>query len=128
MTYIDTSQTVIVAQIGQIYQRRIEAGQPVELAFKTRAGTIYEGVVDVILQVSGQGQELTAGTVPLPGQVEALPFYVSIILKDEAAAQEMPAGTVGTAAIYTKTATATHIIRKVMIRIESYMNYIVPTM
>ena len=128
MTYIDTSQTVIVAQIGQIYQRNIEAGQPVELAFKTRAGTIYEGVVDVILQVSGQGQELTAGTVPLPGQVEALPFYVSIILKDEAAAQAMPAGTVGTAAIYTETATMTHIIRKVMIRMESYMNYIVPTM
>lgn len=128
MTYIDTSQEVIVAQIGQIYQRHIKAGQSVELAFKTQAGKIYEGVVDRVLQVSGQGQEETTGTVPLPRQVEALPFYVGIKLKDEAAGLEMPAGTVGTAAIYTETATATHIIRKVMIRMESFLNYIVPTM
>ena len=100
----------------------------INATFKTRAGKIYEGVVDVILQVSGQGQEQTTGTVPLPAQIEALPFYVGIELKDEAALQEMPAGTVGTAAIYTKTATATHIIRKVMIRMESFLNYIVPTM
>jgi len=128
MTYIDTSQTLVLAQVGQIYLRNIEPGQPVELAFKTHAGKIYEGVVDRVLQVSGQGQEQAGGTVPLPQQIQALPFYVGIILKDEEAARALPAGTVGTAAIYTETATATHIIRKVMIRMESFLNYIVPTM
>jgi len=38
----------------------------------------------------------------------------------------LPAGTVGTAAIYTKSAGMTHIIRKVMIRMQSLMNYLIP--
>jgi len=41
-------------------------------------------------------------------------------------AEDLPAGTAGTAAIYTKSAGMTHIIRKVMIRMESYMNFIIP--
>jgi multidrug resistance efflux pump len=129
MTFIDRSRRrPIAAQIGQIYHRHIKSGQLVELAFKTRAGKIFKGVVDDVVQVSGQGQIQTSGTVPLPEEVQPLPFYVTIKLDDGAAASDMPAGTVGTAAIYTETATMTHIIRKVMIRMESYMNYFVLTM
>lgn len=57
-----------------------------------------------------------------------LPLYVVIKMDDEATANDMPAGTVGSAAIYTESATMTHIIRKVMIRMDSLMNYLVPTM
>ena len=47
-------------------------------------------------------------------------------LDDDDAAVNLPAGTAGTAAIYTQSAGMTHIIRKVMIRMDSLLNYVVP--
>ena len=38
----------------------------------------------------------------------------------------VPGGAIGTAAIYTETARITQIIRKVMVRMEAWMNYIIP--
>ena len=52
--------------------------------------------------------------------------HVSGRLDDNDAAVNLPAGTAGTAAIYTQSAGMTHIIRKVMIRMDSLLNYVVP--
>ncbi len=38
----------------------------------------------------------------------------------------IPGGAIGTAAIYTESVAATHIIRKVMVRMETWMNYLKP--
>ena len=38
----------------------------------------------------------------------------------------VPGGAIGTAAIYTESVTATHIIRKVMVRMETWLNYLKP--
>lgn len=124
MTFIETSRNLVGAQIDQIYIRHVEAGQPVEIAFKTRPGKIYTGKVEAILQVTSEGQAVISGTVPAAKNVVAEPFFVRVDLDDDAA--DLPAGTVGTAAIYTQSAGMTHIIRKVMIRIKSLMNYVVP--
>jgi len=37
---------------------------------------------------------------------------------------ELPGGAVGTAAIYTESVAGTHVIRKLMMRMEAWMNYI----
>ena len=39
---------------------------------------------------------------------------------------QLPGGAVGTAAIYTDSVKATHIIRRVMMRLQAWMNYINP--
>ena len=57
--------------------------------------------------MSGQGQAQTTGTELLPRQVEALPFYMRITMDDDVTASEMPAGTVGSVANNTETATMT---------------------
>ncbi len=126
MTFIESSRNVFGAQIHQIYIRHVKIGQPVEVAFKTRSGTIYTGKVEAIFQVTSEGQAVISGTVPAAQQVVAEPFFVRIDLDGDDAAVDLPAGTVGTAAIYTQSAGMTHIIRKVMIRMESLLNYVVP--
>ena len=126
MTFIETSRNVVAAQINQIYIRHVKIGQPVEIAFKARPGKIYNGKVEAILQVTSEGQAVISGTVPPAQQVVAEPFFVRIGLDDNDAAVNLPAGTAGTAAIYTKSAGMTHIIRKVMIRMDSLLNYVVP--
>jgi RND family efflux transporter MFP subunit len=126
MTFVDTSHSIVSVQISQIYQRHLKVGQPVELAFKARPGKIYNGKVQAILQVTSQSQALIGGTVPQAQQVQAEPFFIRVQLDNEEAGKALPAGTVGTAAIYTTSAAMTHIIRKVMIRMESYLNFINP--
>lgn len=126
MSFVETSRNLIVVQIAQIYHRHLKLGQSAELAVKTLPGRVLAGKVDGLVQVTSQGQTVIGGIVPPPQQVQAEPFFVRIKLEDGKAATALPAGTVGTATIYTDSVSATHIIRKVMIRMEAYLNYIVP--
>jgi RND family efflux transporter MFP subunit len=127
MTFIETSRNVVTAQIDQIYIRHIKAGQPVEIAFKTRPGRIFSGEVRAVIQVTAGGQGVITGRIPTATRdLVAEPFFMRIELDDDDAAAELPAGTVGTVAIYTESAPMTHIIRRVMVRIESLLNYLIP--
>lgn len=126
MTFIETSRNLVGAQIDQIYIRHVKIGQPVEISFKARPGEIFNGKVEAIIQVTSEGQAVISGTVPQAQKFIAEPFFVRIGLDDDDAAVNLPAGTAGTAAIYTQSAGMTHIIRKVMIRMDSLLNYVVP--
>jgi hypothetical protein len=62
----------------------------------------------------------------MPKELQAAPFMVRVKLDDEAFASSLPAGSVGTAAIYTDHVKATHFIRKVLLRQIAILNYINP--
>jgi RND family efflux transporter MFP subunit len=126
MTFIDTSRIVLGLQIQQIYKRHLKIGQPVEIAFKTHPGKIYTGKIQAIIPVTNESQLLTSGTVLQAQQIQAEPFWVRVDLDDKEAEKSLPAGAAGTAAVYTSSASMTHLIRKVMIRMESYLNFINP--
>lgn len=128
MTFIDTSRKVVGAQIHQIYLRYLEKGQPVEIAFKSIPGRVFGGKVDTVLKVSSQGQAVIGGLVPTAQHVQAEPFFVRIKLEDDPQLTQLQPGMVGTTAIYTESAAGTHIIRKVMIRMEAILNYVIPTL
>ncbi len=124
MAFVDTTEKGVVAEVHQIYRRYIEVGQPVEIAFKTHPGTIVTGTVERLLNITSQGQAVLSGNVATAGQTRADPFLIRIRLDDPEVASTLPAGAVGTFAIYTSSVTPTHVIRKVMIRMSSIVNYI----
>ncbi len=126
MTFVDTSSKIVVVLIQQIYERHLKRGQDVELAFKTRPGRIYTGKVKAVIRVTHESQGVTGGVLPAAEPIQPEPFFVTIQLDDPEAAKELLAGSAGTAAIYTKSAAMTHIIRKVMIRMGSYVNFVNP--
>jgi multidrug resistance efflux pump len=126
MTFIDTSKIVLAVQIPQIYKRHLKVGQPAEIALKTRPGIIYRGKIQAIILATSGSQLLTSGTIPPAQQIQAEPFWVRIDLDDDEVKKSLAAGAAGTAAIYTSSASMTHTIRKVMIRMESYLNFINP--
>ena len=56
-----------------------------------------------------------------------MPYGVILAFDDERIdASKLPGGAVGKAAIYTNHAKATQLIRRVELRMKSWMNYIVP--
>lgn len=125
MAFIETDETLAGVQINQIFARYIAPGQPVELAFKFLPGKIYTGHVVALLQATPPGQLQVSGRAASP-VIQAAPFAVRIEIDDPTLAAQLPAGTVGEAAIYTETVKATHIIRRVMIRMTTYLDYVLP--
>lgn len=126
MAFIDTSETMLAAEIAQIYARYIEPGQRVEATFKFLPGRIYSGHVEAILQAVSSGQVQPSGLAVTPKQVEAAPFVVRIKLDDADVMKRLPAGSSGEVAIFTDHVKASHVIRRVMLRMTAILNYINP--
>jgi hypothetical protein len=81
------------------------------------------------VRINAAAQMQPSGILPLaPSPADpAMPFAVVLELDDEGLdLSTIPGGAVGTAAIYTDSVAATHIIRRVMVRMEAWMNYLKP--
>lgn len=128
MVFVDTSEKLVTTEIHQIYLRHLEPGQPVELAFKSQPGTILTGTVERVLNVSSQGQATMSGSVYRSGGIVSEPFTVTLTLDDPEVLNSLAPGVAGTSAIYTNSVTSTHVIRKVMIRMTSIVNYLNPAL
>jgi multidrug resistance efflux pump len=126
MAFIDTSETIIGVEIAQIAARYVEPDQPVELTFKFAPGKIFTGKVESILQAIATGQTQASGLAVMPKEIEAAPFVVRVRLEDAEFARRLPAGSTGTAAIFTEHIRAAHVIRKVLLRQIAILNYINP--
>jgi multidrug resistance efflux pump len=132
MAYVVTSRRMVVG-INQIYLRHIRPGQPVEITLKLLPGKILTATVLEIAFMTPQGQLAPSGQIPLAptGQDPPAPFGV-IVVPDEASlklVEELgpaPGGAMGTAAIYTESAKFSQVIRKVILRLEMWMNFVVP--
>jgi RND family efflux transporter MFP subunit len=126
MAFIDTSETLVGVEVSQNDARYIVPGQPVELTFKLWPGTIHTGKVETVFQAISTGQTQTSGVAVAPKAIEAAPFVVRVKLDDQEFSKQLPAGSTGTAAIFTDHVKATHIIRKVLLRQIAIINYINP--
>lgn len=126
MAFIDTSETVLGVEIAQINARHIAPGQEVELTFKFLPGRVYTGQVQAVLQATAAGQVEVSGSAATPKDIQAAPFVVRVTLDDQSIAGTLPAGSTGSAAIYTDHVKPTHIIRRVMLRQVAIMNYVLP--
>jgi RND family efflux transporter MFP subunit len=126
MAFIDTSDTLFVAEIAQIYARYIETGQAAELTFKAVPGRVYSGRVETVLQAISTGQAPATGLAAAPTQIEAAPFVVRLRLDDKDVPPRLPAGSTAVVAIFTDRATAAHVIRKVLLRQTAILNYVNP--
>ncbi|HEY4166969.1 MAG TPA: efflux RND transporter periplasmic adaptor subunit, partial [Reyranella sp.] len=101
MAFIDTSETIIGIEVNQIDSRFVAPGQPVEVTFKFLPGRIYSGKVVSLLQAVSTGQAQTSGSAVTPPALRPAPFAVRVRLDDDQLAASLPAGSVGSAAIFT---------------------------
>ena len=128
MAFVDTAESGPVAQIHQIYLRHIKPGQKVEIAMKTRPGKLIFGTVDRVIPAVSGGQAQVSGSIAAAMQISPEPFLVRINTDEPEDVLLMEPGSVGTVAIYTESVGATHVIRKVMIRMTAILNYLNPAL
>jgi multidrug resistance efflux pump len=124
-----TVQTQVFAvMIPQSRIRFVAAGQEAEVVLKSAPGRTLRARVYEIVPSTSMGQIHPSGMLPVldPNAIPE-PFGVRLVLEPgELERLDMlpRGGMLGTAAIYTERAGATHLIRKVMLRMEAWMNYV----
>ena len=83
-------------EIPQDHSRFAAIGQPVEVTFNSHPSELYTGHVEAVLQ--------------------AAPFLVRIKLDDQDVGEQLPAGPMGVAAVFTERANASQVTRRVVLR------------
>jgi multidrug resistance efflux pump len=125
MTFVD-NEYQIFALFGQNELHAVEPGNEAEITLDTYPGRIIKARVDSILWAQSQGQIDASGNlprtsfIPPPGR-----FPVKLLVEDKDKDLFLAAGATGAAAIYTEHVTMIHIIRKVLLRVESYLDYVI---
>ncbi|GAB9246461.1 HlyD family secretion protein [Bradyrhizobium diazoefficiens] len=126
MAFIDTSATQVAVEIDQINARYVAPGDAVEIAFKYVPGRVLSGKVESVLQAVATGQTQVSGAAVAPKGIETVPFVVRVALDDAELAKVLPAGATGTAAIFTDHVKVSHVIRRVLLRQISIIDYVNP--
>jgi multidrug resistance efflux pump len=127
MSFVEDGYQVI-ALYYQNELRAVEPGNEAEIALLTYPGRIIKAKVNSIVWAQGQGQVAQSGLLPQTGVVSPFPnrFPVKLDVVGEDRDLFLAAGAAGDAAIYTNHGAAIHIMRKVIIRVGSITNFIIP--
>jgi multidrug resistance efflux pump len=122
MTFIEKEQWVI-ALYGQNEVREVGPGQEAEITMRMYPGRIIKCKVDSVVWATAGGQVPIGGNLPNvppmpPGQlaVRLYPVDKEIFLA---------AGARGQGAIYTEYATIVHVIRRVFLRVQSKLDWLI---
>jgi multidrug resistance efflux pump len=126
MTLVE-AEGQVVAMFNQNELHQVAPGNEAEFALNTLPGRIIKGKVDSVIWAQGLGQLPASGTIPMTGMMAMPPgrYGVKFDIADRDKAIFLAAGAAGAAAIYTDHLHAVHILRKVILRVGSYLNYLI---
>ena len=126
MTLVEADGQV-VALFHQNELHEVKAGDEAEFTLDTLPGKIIKAKVDSIVWAQGQGQMPVTGSLPMTGLAAQPPGRYAVKFNIEPRDRELflAAGAAGHAAIYTERVEEIHILRKVILRVGSYVNYLV---
>ena len=126
MTFVDT-QYQIFALFNQNELHQVAPGNEAEITLITYPGRVIKAHVDSVIWAQAQGQLEASGDlartifIPPPGR-----FPVKLVVGDHDKDLFVAAGARGAAAIYTDRLSMIHLIRKVILRVSSKLDYVIP--
>jgi len=126
MTFVE-DEFQVIALYHQNELHEVMPGDEAEIALPTYPGRIIKASVDSIVWAQGQGQIPMSQTIPQTGAVPLPPGRFAVRLNIAERDQELflAAGAVGQGAIYTQHGRHIQILRRVILRVGSYLNYLI---
>jgi multidrug resistance efflux pump len=126
LTFVE-EEFMLVAFFHQNELHQVKPGDEAEIFLRTLPGEIIKAKVDSIVWAQGQGTLTTGLTVPQTGlaPVHGDRFPVKFTVDPKHREFFLAAGAQGDAAIYTQHLGAIHILRKVLMRVSTKMNYLI---
>jgi len=125
MVFLHTDKQYFVVTYAQNVLQGIKPGLEVEVAFNAVPGRVFTGIVDRVLPVLGEGQISPSGRLlqfATTNRAGRAPILISVT--DDLSAYNIPIGAQAQVAVYTENFTIFAIIRRVILRIASWENYI----
>jgi multidrug resistance efflux pump len=125
MTFVD-NEYQIFALFNQNELHQVERGDEAEITLDTYPGRVIKAHVDSIIWAQAQGQVEASGDLPRttfvapPGR-----FPVKLVVADHDKDLFLAAGARGATAIYTEHIKPVHLVRKVLLRVSSYFDYLI---
>lgn len=125
MTFVNDKDRFLLAGFQQNPLQNIRPDFDAEVIFIAAPGKVFNASVVGISEIMGQGQLLPDGKllqldgVSRPGRV-----LVRIDIKDDLSGYQLPSGAKAYVAVYSETWKPIAIIRKVLLRIMSWENYL----
>ena len=125
MTFVHTEDKLYTAAFRQNSLQRLEPGFEAEFMFRALPGKVFKGQVVDVLPAIGESQFQARGS--LLG-TEALRtsgrVLVTLKITDDLEEYHLPMGTAVEVAVYSDSFTHVSIMRKVLIRMKSWQNYL----
>ena len=125
MTFVHTEDKLYTAAFRQNSLQRLEPGFEAEFMFRALPGKVFKGQVVDVLPAIGESQFQARGS--LLG-TEALRtsgrVFVTLKITDDLEEYHLPMGTAVEVAVYSDSFTHVSIMRKVLIRMKSWQNYL----
>jgi len=125
MNFVEDEQWIL-AIYHQNEVRKIKPGQEAEIAFEMYPGRIVKAKVDSIMWATAQGQ-LPIGTLNSGGVAPIPPQSLAVRLLPDGKDKDifLAAGAHGAGAVYTDSGHMIHILRKIIVRIGSKVNWLI---
>jgi multidrug resistance efflux pump len=126
MTFVNSERKVFAASFDQMGLQRVAEGDEAEISFAGVPGRVFAGRVLKVLQFMAEGQLEPSGELVTP----KAPFgsgrvIATIDITDDISAFALPGGATAEVAIYTKHWPQLAIIRKILLRMRAWENYLV---
>ena len=130
MVFVSAENHYLVGWFRQNSLLRLKAGYEAEVAFDSIPGTVFTGEVAQVLPALAEGQVQASGNLinpamaPRPGRVPVLinitdPRYAEVT-------EQIPGGAYAQAAVYSDHFHHVAIMRKILLRMAAWMNYLFP--
>jgi multidrug resistance efflux pump len=127
MSFVEDEQWII-ATFAQNEVRDVEPGNEAEIAVRTHPGRVIKCKVDSVIWATAQGQLPMGGSLPGGASTYGIPegrLAVRLELDGKDKGLFLAAGARGQAAIYTEHGKMIHILRKVIIRVGSKLDWLI---
>ena len=125
MVFVHKDDQELAAGFQQNALQRVRAGDEAEIAFDALPGQILKGQVKYVLDAIATGQLQATGALQDMGADVPGGRAVAIIdIKDDTSSYNLPGGSAAQVALYTPYAHHFAIIRRILLRMRSWENYV----
>jgi multidrug resistance efflux pump len=125
MVFVNSDDQALAAGFQQNSLQRVRAGDEAEVAFDAIPGRVFKAKVRNVLDAIASGQLQATGTLQDLGSVDPGGRAVAIIdVTDDTSSYNIPGGSAAQVAVYTPYAHHVALIRKILLRMRSWENYV----
>jgi multidrug efflux pump subunit AcrA (membrane-fusion protein) len=127
MVFVNTDKgdQELSAAFQQNSLQRVKAGDEAEIAFDAVPGRVFKAKVRLVLDAIAAGQmQATGALVDFGARTEGGRALAIIDIEDDVSGYQIPLGAAGQVAIYTEHWHHVSLLRKILLRMRSWQNYI----